>query len=168
MMKTSFFFLYFLVCTAFVEVHEFHLSKSVVAYSAPDQALQITLHLFIDDLEAALRAQGKDKLFICTDKEAETAEEAIYEYIQQNFQFEINQERKSYEFIGKEPSEDLQAVWCYLEIPSVTALQEMTIKNSILTEMFADQKNIVNIVGPNKKKSYLIMSKAKSTEHIQY
>ena len=149
-------------------LHKFHISKSVIAYSEPDQALQITLYLFIDDLENALKKQGIDKLFLCTKKETAEAEAVIFEYIQQKFKIEIDQEAYNYEFIGKEASEDLQAVWCYLEISDIAPPKEIKLDNSLLVEMFDDQKNMVNIVGPNKAKSYLMMSKTKLTAHIQF
>jgi len=159
------------LCTSPTEVvpaHEFHISKCQIEYSEPDSALQITLHLFIDDLEDALRKQGKDKLFIATEKEDEQAEAYLFEYLQHRLELDVNNKKTSYTFIGKEPSEDLQAIWCYLEIPNLKSITDLSVSNTILLEIFEDQKNIVSVVGPNKKQGYFLFQQGSSAESIQF
>lgn len=148
--------------------HEFHVSKCMIEYSAPDQALQISMHIFIDDLEEALRRGGADKLFICTEKEAPTAEQYMLEYLHEHFKLAVNGQSYEYVFIGKEVSEDLQAVWCYLEITGLSSIESLTVTNDILLEAFEDQKNILNINGPNKKRGFLLFQKGKSTDTVKF
>ncbi len=154
--------------TAAAEEHEFHLSKCQIDYSDSDQALQISLHLFIDDLEDALREQGADKLFICSDKEHEEAEMHLFQYIQQRLTLKVDNQAVTYEFIGKEPSEDLQAVWCYLEISSVAPPKRLDISNDLLMEIFDDQKNIVVVSGPGKKDGYFLFVKGKHEDGVDF
>ncbi len=148
--------------------HEFHISKCLIEFNEKEKALQFTLHLFIDDLEEALRQQGADKLFICTDKEVENAEEYIYKYLQQKLAISLEGKQVEYTFIGKEMSEDMVAVWCYLEIENVENIQQLHVKNSILLEAFDDQKNIISIIGPNKKKGYLLFNNTKNEETLKF
>ena len=133
-----------------VSNHDFHISKCLIEYSEEQSALQFSLHIFIDDLEEALRLQGADNLFICTEKENEEAEKYIIRYLHQRLQIELDDQMLQYNFIGKEISEDLAAVWCYLEIPKIQSPKKLMVSNSILMEVFDDQKNIVNIVAPNQ------------------
>lgn len=148
--------------------HEFHISKCQIDYSEKEKALQITVHLFIDDLEEALSQQGADKLFICTEKEDEKAEEYIYKYFQQRFKIRLEDEEINYTFLGKEMSEDMIAVWCYLEVKDVESINKMHIKNGMLMEAFEDQKNIISIVGPNKSKGYFLFDKGKNEETVSF
>lgn len=148
--------------------HEFHASKCMVEYSAPDQAIQISMHLFIDDLEEALRRQGAEKLYICTGKEDPKAEHYLFKYLQEHFKVLVNEKAYDYEFIGKEVSEDLQAVWCYLEITEISAVKSLTITNDLLMEVFDDQKNIMNISGPNKKRGFFLFQKGQSTDTVKF
>ncbi len=150
------------------ESHEFHLSKCQIAYNQEAQVLQISLHLFIDDLEEALRQQGADKLYICTEKESEKAEDYIYKYLQQKFQINLEGTVINYSFLGKEISEDLSAVWCYLEVKNITAFGKMRVKNNLLMEVFEDQKNIISILGPDKKKSYFLFDQINNEETIEF
>lgn len=148
--------------------HEFHISKCLIEYNEKEKALQVTLHLFIDDLEEALREQGADKLFICTEKESEKAEEYIYKYLQQKLEISLDEQGVDYTFLGKEMSEDMIAVWCYLELENVESFNKLYVKNRILVDTFDDQKNIISIVGPKKKKGYLLFNNAKNEETLEF
>jgi len=150
------------------DLHEFHVSKCSVDYDAEDKALQITVHIFIDDLEEALRQQGADELFIATEKEADNVDQYIDKYLQQRFEVFVEDQSVDFEFLGKETSEDLQAIWCYMEITNVETVNSLTITNQILMEVHDDQKNIMNITGPEKKKAYFLFLKGNSTETIHF
>jgi len=149
-------------------LHEFHLSKCEIDYNTGENALQISMHIFIDDLETALAREGKEKLYICTEKEAEKAEMYLVDYLTRHFQLQVNGQPVTYNFIGKEVSEDLQAVWCYLEVESVNQINRLSVINNILMETFDDQKNIVSIKGPNKKQGYFLMMNGKYEDEITF
>ncbi len=150
--------------------HEFHISKCQIEYSVETEALQITLHLYLDDLEEALRQQGADKMFLCTDNEHEKAEKYLFQYLQQQFKLIVNEagEEAEFEFIGKEQSEDLQAVWCYLEVTNVSSFSSLEVTNSLLMEIFDDQKNIVQIMAPGKKQGYFLFHKGQENDKVTF
>lgn len=140
-------------------LHEFHLSKCEVVYSEEDQALQITLHIFIDDLELALEQQGNEGLFIATEREHASTDSILYLYLQEEFQLTSNNQLLHYNYIGKEPSSDLLAVWCYLEVENFIPSKNLTVSNHILLDVYDDQKNIVSVKMPGKKGGYFMMEK---------
>lgn len=148
--------------------HEFHLSKCTTHFDADENALQISLLLFIDDLEEALRRQGADHLKLCTAQESEKAEAAMQTYLQKHFIIKIDGISQKLNFIGKEPSEDLQAVWCYFEITNVKSMEKVEFINNILLEVFDDQKNLVNFTVPGKKNEYMLFHKGKATEVVDF
>jgi hypothetical protein len=141
--------------------HSFHISKSEIKYNAPDNALQITTHIFLDDFEKALAKQTPTKLNIGTPTEHTTTNTLIENYLKTHFQLTINDINIAYNFIGKEISSDYAAVWCYMEVKNVASLKKITVKNNILTEIYSDQKNIINLTLPNGKQGYLMFDKAK-------
>ncbi len=157
-----------LLTTANKPVHDFHLSKCLIEYSVADQAVQITMYMFLDDLEEALRQQGKDKLFICSGKEHPEAENYLFQYIQQQFKIAVNEESVNFEFVGKEQSEDLQAVWCYLEVLDISNFKSIEVHNSILMEIFDDQQNIVQISAPDKKQGYFLFQKGQESDKVSF
>ena len=150
------------------KAHEFHLSKGLIEYVESEQSLQITMYVFIDDFEEALKQKNIDKLFICTSKESENADQHIYDYFQETFILEIDQKQASFDYIGKEIAEDMIGMWCYLEVTQVTPFEKITIKNSLMTEVFDDQKNIINLIGPKKKQSYFMMDLKNQTEEVNF
>ncbi|MEM9821340.1 MAG: DUF6702 family protein [Bacteroidota bacterium] len=151
-----------------VPQHEYHLSKCNIEYNEKEQALQITLHLFIDDLEEALKHAGSGQLYIGTEKEKAEADEFIGQYIRQKFWLNDGKQNLSFDFLGKERTEDLAGIYCFLEVTNITNIQELTVTNQVLMEVFDDQKNIVHIVGPNKQMSYFLFQKGQSTESVTF
>ena len=148
--------------------HEFHVSKCQITYAEKENSLHISLHVFIDDLEEALRQRGKDKLFLCTEKEAEDADQYIAAYLTDRLNIEVNQEEVSFDFIGKEVSEDLAAVWCYLEVTGVSELKSLKVQNKLLLETFEDQKNIISIKGPGGKKGFFLLQNGDDTDEVVF
>ena len=130
--------------------------------------MQISLHLFIDDLEEALRLQGTDDLFICTAKEAEGAEAAIYRYLQEKFKLEVNQKPVDLEWIGKEMTDDLSGVWCYLLVEDIEQVDQIDLAYTVLMEMYGDQKNVLEVLLPNRPKGYFIFSKNNRSEQFTF
>ena len=63
------------------EIHKFYVSKMLIEYNNDEQTIQVSTHIFIDDLEEALRQDGADDLFLCTAMEAENAEKALGSYL---------------------------------------------------------------------------------------
>ncbi len=147
-------------------LHEFHVSKCVIEYK--DNMLQISMHLFIDDLEKALEEQGVTKQYIGTEREASTADELIARYIQQRFSIDVNETDLSYQFLGKELTEDLTAIWCYMEVSNLEELQHLRIANSVLMEIYDDQKNLTTIYGPNKKMKSFLFMKGNSKDELSF
>lgn len=150
------------------ELHAFHLSKCLLEYNEQAKAIQISMHIFLDDLEDALRLEGHDQLFICTKKEAPEAEGYMEAYLRKHFQLVVNGQEVDYNFLGKEASDDLMGAWCYIEIEGVQQLQELEVQNSILMEVFEDQKNVVHLVGPNQKRGVLLFQKGRDREKIEF
>lgn len=131
--------------------HEFHLSKSTVNYDSASNSIQVSMHIFIDDLEVALDVQGTKNLRIGTGKEADDADTYISRYIEKQVQFFQGKDTLEQEFLGKELSADLAAIWCYIEIPINGQLQELTVDNRLLMEVYDDQKNIISVKKDKKR-----------------
>lgn len=148
--------------------HPFHVSKCQIEYRQETESIQITLHLFLDDLEEALKRHGSGNLYLFTEKESPAADNRIREYLLQQFQIKVDQERQSLEWVGKEQTKDLVGVWCYLEIQSVKQVNSLTVRNVVLTELFEDQQNIIMISMPQKKAGYLILHKNHPEETVNF
>ncbi len=161
-----------LISTLFFSVsgsdHEFHLSKGLIEYVEAEKALQITMYVFIDDFEEALGKKDLTKLYLCTSKESDSADQHIYDYFKETFSIEVDQQKVTFDYIGKEIAEDMIGMWCYLEVTGVEPFKEIKIDNSLLTEVFDDQKNVINFIGPDRNQTYFILNLKKQTKVIAF
>lgn len=142
-------------------IHAFHLSKTDMTFKPKDKSMEIILHIFIDDLELGLEKQGHKKLFVGTERELQQVNDLILKYLQNNFKVKVNNKQIAYTWVGKETTFDKQALWVYLEMKNVKNIQNIFVENKILTEVFDDQKNIVQINVPSKKQGYFLLDKTK-------
>lgn len=155
--------------TAFTPAtHDFHLSRCEINYETASGDIQIAAHVFIDDLELALKKSGIHSLYICTPKESERAQAAIEAYMHQKLSFYVNGKKIVPIMLGKEASDDLMAVWCYFEISGNKNLRQLKIENKILTELFNDQKNIVDFTVNKRKKGFAIFDSARFEETFSF
>ena len=136
--------------------HDIHISKCDIKHNTEENALQITLHIFIDDLELSLSNQGINDLFILTEREREDVDEIVEQYIYEHLSIVVDGEELLPNYLGKEISDDLMAAWCYLEVPEVDRFQEMEIIYDVLMELYNDQRNIVTVKRDRDRKAYLL------------
>ena len=137
-------------------IHDFHVSKVDVEYNVKTSAFEITGHIFIDDLEDALRLKGQDSLYLCTKREVENADEFVEAYLNDRMKITLDGVETRYNYLGKEISDDLMALWFYLEIEDAQPVESISVKCSLLMELFDDQTNLVKIQYSNRQKKYFM------------
>ena len=142
------------------KLHAFHFTKTEITFDEKNKSLNMTLHIFIDDLEKALQHTGKEKLFIGTEKENATANQEIENYLQKNFFLDIDNKKVNYNWVGKETAKDMQAIYIYLSVEKTKNFKQIRFNNTLLTEIFPDQKNIVQLNLPNKPQGYFVFDKS--------
>jgi hypothetical protein len=148
--------------------HAYHISKTDMVFKPSEKTVQITMHIFIDDLELALEKQGQAKLFIGSEREKKEADGLIYNYLKKNLALHINGNKADYTWVGKENTSDKQALWVYLEITKVKQVKNIKVENRLLTELYADQKNIVQVNVPTKKMGYFTLDRSKPVDSTTF
>ncbi|HPG08186.1 MAG TPA: hypothetical protein P5275_06880 [Saprospiraceae bacterium] len=149
--------------------HDLHISKTELAYNPEDQAIQMSLHIFTDDLERGIEAMnGATDLKISTEHEKEEATQWIYDYLSTHLQLTIDGERRAFDWVGKEPTPDYQAVWIYLEIPGIPAVQDLEVRYDVLMELYDDQRNILMVMDPQGKRTYHLFEPKQKTVEIHF
>jgi len=138
--------------------HDFHLSKTEVRYKEDISSIQISTHIFIDDLEQVLSEKGHGELHLFTKKENPSSEQYIYDYIKSNLVLTVDGVPAEPEWVGKEISEDLSAVWCYLEIPETQIVESVSLLNKVLHDLFDDQKNVVSFQYNSERKEHMFFA----------
>ncbi len=137
-------------------LHPFHVSVCSVHYASSEESLQITMKIFADDLEDALnkspyRTEEEPYVDVLNPENTDKLNSKVEQYIRDHFELAVNEEKVQPVFLGYE-LEDL-AMWCYWEVSGVKKVKNVKIKNSILTETFSDQTNIVHVNNQDMVKS---------------
>lgn len=149
-----------LVLSSFTIYHKFYVSVTQIDYNENKSRIEISTRIFIDDLEKTLDKKYGKKLNIDTKKESKEAVSYIEKYLLEKLKVTVNNKEKSLVFLGKEYEDDV--VICYLKVDCSKKIATFDFYNTILTEMFSEQQNIVHTNINNKKESFLLTSQNKS------
>ncbi|MEO0899781.1 MAG: DUF6702 family protein [Bacteroidota bacterium] len=133
-------------------LHPFHLSVSEINENKEANTLEISMRLFIDDMEEGLKEAGYGGVKLGSNGPAGNSSALLYKYIQDNFELKVNDEAVAFNFLGAE-YEFSNVMWCYLEVENVKDIKKIGVRNHILTEVFSDQQNIVHVRKEGKLQS---------------
>lgn len=154
--------------TSHFVLHDFHVSKSDIHYKSEKRAVQITINVFIDDLELALSEYSIEKMSLFSDSEYEKSDSLIDVYLQDHFKIAVDDLPARPYYLGKEISDDLSAAWMYMELENVVEVSKIQLTNTILFKEFEDQKNIVNVKMNNKSKAFFILDHKDFTKTVNF
>lgn len=143
--------MWFLYLLLLFNLHDFHVSRTVLDYQAEENTFQVRLHVFTDDLELALKARGADSLRLNTKWEHPQADSLISVYIGSVIQIQQeNGQFAAFRYLGKESSDDYMATWIYFYMDLPSDQGNYILINRLLTAIYDDQQNIVKIEGTNE------------------
>jgi hypothetical protein len=149
-------------------MHKFYVSIAEVDFNSSSKMFEISLKFIGHDLEEAMTASGIPILHLGTEKEHEKADYYLQKYIKESFSLIAEETALNIRFIGKEINND-DFIYCYLESEKIDPLpKQITIRNSLLTEVFDKQSNTVYLtVGSQKINCQLNKSKVSETHEIK-
>lgn len=151
--------------------HDIHLTKAQVDVNTAEKSIQVSMHIFLDDLEKCIQQETgfTEKMHLGTEKEVLEGDSLLTVYLSNHFMVTANEAPLSLSFVGKENSQDLLAIWCYFEFPLAEGpTKNLTLTNNVLMELYDDQQNIITLQGPNKKRDYLLFQTDKPTASFSY
>ena len=145
--------------------HSFHASISSFDCKKNTSTIEITMKLFTDDIEYALRSLENSDLVLDSKVNLHNIDSLIFSYIKMNLVLLLNNKKTELLWIGKEIDNDI--TWCYLEIKNIDKLFELKIKNSLLFSFFDDQLNICHFYC-NDKPETLMFHNGKELGEIKF
>ncbi|KER10732.1 MAG: hypothetical protein HY22_02670 [[Candidatus Thermochlorobacteriaceae] bacterium GBChlB] len=120
--------------------HNFHVSYGKMAVEG--NSIYLSLRFFKDDLETALcKSSARDDLKLAATPQCDS----IYlRYFAEKFEITCDGRRLRAELLSS--GEDGDMWWYKLNFSDSKTLHAVTIKNTLLFELFDDQKNIVQVM----------------------
>jgi len=150
-------YILFLIPLVAFTMHKYYISLCEIEHNEEQKSLQITIGLFIDDLEFTLNKKHKKTLNLATKQEVENIDDYYQSYLNNHFKITVNNNLKSYTYIGKEYDDDI--VRFYLEITNIEEIKALEIINNLLFKDFKEQQNIVKIKANNIHKTFYLTAK---------
>ncbi|MCL5129847.1 DUF6702 family protein [Algibacter sp. L4_22] len=142
---------------SFTGMHKYYISVTQIEFVKEKQSVQIISRVFIDDLEKALRHNYDENITLDENKEADSINGYMEEYVNNNLVISINKEPAQLQFVGKEYDGDI--VRFYLEIIDVEEVKDFDVSNKMLFDVCTDQQNIVKTKINAKQKSIILTKK---------
>ena len=134
--------------------HKYYISLIKVEYKTESKSIQVTMRIFIDDLQEAINKTYNKNFELGESDKKSDIDTLINNYIKNNFVIKINSQNKNYLFLGKEDEKDV--IFLYLEVENIESIQSIEIKNSMLMDVFPEQKNIIKLTINDTKKTFLL------------
>ncbi len=135
-------------------MHEFYVSLTEIRYNTQTERFEVSMRIFPDDLDRALLERTGIHTQLATELEHEGADTLLKAYLLESFAIHADGEEIGFTYLGKEPESN--AIWCYLESTRVSSPQTISVRNEILTEIFPDQVNIVQVYRGKWNKGLLL------------
>lgn len=135
-------------------IHKYYISLCEIEFVESQQSVQITLGMFIDDIEFALNKDNNANLKISTKYEAKNIDAYFEKYLNTHLNISINNSESIYTYIGKEYDDDI--VRFYLEISNIKKLTSIEVINNSLTKYFDQQQNIIKIKANERHKTFYL------------
>ena len=134
--------------TAF-SMHKYYVSVTEI-YIKPEK-LEIIIRTFPDDIENVL----KDTYHINADISKKQTRKLLQEYINSHFLVDSDNQPIKYEYAGITMEDEFLVILLQAKINQTP--QKIVVKNTILQDLYDEQKNIVHFFYKNDKASYILI-----------
>ncbi|MCK5823450.1 MAG: hypothetical protein KAG95_05560, partial [Bacteroidales bacterium] len=125
-------------------LHPIHFSVTNIDFNKNKKSFDISLKIFTDDLENAINKNYGKKLNLSKDNQSDETNEFINKYINSNFSIIVDNKRMNKKkFFLKDVKFNDNSTWIYYEYKNIKKIKTVSIKNSILMDIFNDQTNLI-------------------------
>lgn len=142
--------------------HPIYIGVTEIDYFPKKKEVQVSLRIFTDDLEKAIREDGK-RLNLDTSTEIKDADIFIQKYLKKHFYIKINDKiNPTLTYIGKEYEDN--ATWMYFNYTGLPKkVKSVSIKNTAIMEIYPKQKFMTNFRKDRKIVQSKNLTKKRST-----
>lgn len=137
-------------------LHPLHVSVTEIKFDAKDKELEITVRIFLDDLEEAIRQERKQaSLDITNPGTGLTVDLLVSNYLTTRLTAKVDNKVVVIKYLGHEIEGDAIVVYAYA--PNVKKLKTIDVHHTTITEVYEDQSNLVHITVGDKTRSLRLM-----------
>jgi len=144
-----------LLSSVLILLHPLHISVTEITLDEKERELEIMLRIFTDDLELAIRNAKNDPELTLVNPSNSTTDKLAWGYLQPRFKLMADGKLQPVKYLGHETDEDVLIF--YIQVRPVKKFKTIDITNSIITEFYEDQSNLINMTVKNETKSLRLM-----------
>jgi len=142
-------------------LHKYYVSVTEISYNQKTEQLEVSLKVFNDDWQNALDHRLGQPVNLGSKNEYPKLDSLVSTYLFDSFSIKVNGEKKKLYLIGSEI--EGEATWIYMYIDDVKNVESIEVQNKLLTEMFDEQRNVVQLTFGKINRSALL-TKSRSTK----
>ena len=131
--------------------HPFYMGVTDLKYDAASKNMNVSVKLFTNDLEEALRKNSKKNIDILHPQNKAEVDSILFTYIKKRLSISLNLKQQTLHYIGYEREDE--SVWTYFELNKVPTPKTLDIDTRLLYDHFPQQINIVHAEVNGIKKS---------------
>lgn len=122
------------------DLHPFHVS--ITELEIKRETLQISLRIFTDDLETALKEISGEKIFLNDVSQPKRNFILIRDYLNLKFGYSSGAKEEKIDWLGHEFEDDV--CWIYGQVAVSPDQRIVFVRNEVLIEVFDNQQNIIH------------------------
>lgn len=139
--------------------HPMHVSITNIEYKQDKKCFDISVKIFTNDLEDAILKKDGKRLMLGQKDEVQNSAEAVCSYILDHFSISVDKKEISKKkMLFKEKKINDGAIWVYYELSGIEKASSISIKNSILMDIYSDQTNMVIFSFNDTEKGFMFKS----------
>ncbi|MBL7917307.1 MAG: hypothetical protein JNM96_02850 [Bacteroidia bacterium] len=139
--KTLFLLLTSVALFAFTLKHPFYLGVTQIKHNSSNNNLEVSVKLFVNDLEDALKKINKKQIDLLNGKDSTYLNQVINQYLLSHLKLKANTKLLQQKYLGYEIEKDV--IWIYAEYKSEKIIGTLQIENTLLYDYLAQQTNIM-------------------------
>jgi hypothetical protein len=124
-----------------IDEHKYYTSHLNMKYDVQSKTFQLSFSIFTDDLESTLKKESGEKIRL--DEITDANKKLVFEYVKDHFWAIVDGKFLKLENIGYELNVDV--IWIYIETSETEIPESIEIANTILFDLYPEQKNMVKI-----------------------
>jgi hypothetical protein len=132
--------------------HPIHVSVTEITLDEKERELEIIARLFVDDVETSIQKmndQPELKLL------GPSTDQLVWKYLESRFRISLDGRAQKIKYLGHEI--EGEAILCYIQVSNIKKWKEIEVMNSVITELYDDQSNLVHVTVRDKVKSLRLM-----------
>ncbi|MCF8374210.1 MAG: hypothetical protein K9H64_21485 [Bacteroidales bacterium] len=139
---------------ATLALHPLHITVTNIDYKKNEGQIDISIKLFKDDFGLVLYQKYKQQIDLENEQKPGESDSVITRYVEENFKLEIDQQKVKLKL--KDKKIDPEAVWLSYIIDIKHTVGELKLENSLLTDLYNDQKNLVIVNFDSRQKGFTL------------